>query len=96
VVVTDWDNIECPCVIFSTFQRRKQVQPSTMAGKKFTAVTAYLVAYNAVCVAGWAYCLFLVFTAYQAGSTPAQLWVDLRDPLTVSLLIYFVFMIVMW
>ena len=51
-------------------------------GKSITAGSIYLILYNAACTAGWAYCLFLTFTAWQNGNTPAQLWVQLKDPLT--------------
>jgi very-long-chain (3R)-3-hydroxyacyl-CoA dehydratase len=51
-------------------------------GKKITAGSLYLVAYNAFCIAGWSYCLWLTYTHWQAGKTATELWVELKDPLT--------------
>ncbi len=56
----------------------------SIMGKSVSAGSLYLVLYNAACTFGWAYCLFLTFTAWQNGSSPEALWTKLRDPLTVS------------
>lgn len=51
--------------------------------KKVGAGAIYLILYNAFCVAGWAYCLFLAVTHYQAGLPAKVLWQQLKDPLTI-------------
>lgn len=46
-------------------------------------VKLYLIVYNLASAAGWAYVLFICFTALNAGNSATELWEKLNDPLTI-------------
>ena len=71
------------CVHFPTLSIYNHTNSTLIPLLQYSLI--HILQYNLACTAGWAYCLYLCVTGYNAGKSAAELYVDLKDPLTVSI-----------